>query len=419
MSAGEDEIYRSVRLNRDGVDFSQWPKLSCSAANELTLATKDDPNPGFARLAIAGELKLQAGVAVNELSSDEKLTNNSDLAIPTQKAVKTYVDNQIAVVNQSLSTKAALAGATSQDFQSKNLSVSGNLTANGNVSIGTTSSSYKLAIAAGDINIDDGRALRQAGRWVIGGDSNVLSLGSSNAPDGRDIRFDPGFAGALTIKKDTGNVGIGTTEPQTKLDVAGDLQVKGDIQINGKSLADTIKKLTEKLEVLQRELQEKTTQLDSLNREVETTKNKLQETRRELESTRISLTSTSNNAQNAQRTADIARSEVNSLRVGIESGSIIAQKALMLRARDDNHWMRCRMVDVANHDVFELWRSDGQWFSTVRVESALKLRARDDHHWMRCRTVDGTNHDVFELWRSDNNWFSTIRVDAALGLIKP
>jgi hypothetical protein len=226
MPAGVDEIYRSLRFDRDEVNFSKWPKLSCSAANELTLTTpptQDDPNPGVARLAISGELKLQIGVAVNELSSDEKLSNNSDLAIPTQKAVKTYVDNQITVVNQTLSTKAALNGASSQNFQSNNLSVSGNLTANGNVSIGTTTSSYKLAIAAGDINIDDGRALRQAGRWVIGGDSNVLGIGSSNAPDGRDIRFDPGFAGALTIKKDTGNVGIGTANPGTKLEVKGNL----------------------------------------------------------------------------------------------------------------------------------------------------------------------------------------------------
>ncbi|HEY9604309.1 MAG TPA: tail fiber domain-containing protein, partial [Allocoleopsis sp.] len=94
----------------------------------------------------------------------------------------------------------------------------------GNVGIGTTSPNYKLAIAAGDINIDDGRALRQAGRWVIGGNSNVLSIGSSNAPDGRDIRFDPGFSGALTVKKDTGNVGIGTTNPTYKLEVAGDVK---------------------------------------------------------------------------------------------------------------------------------------------------------------------------------------------------
>jgi hypothetical protein len=225
MAFDEDEIYKSIRFNHedDRVALPKWPKLSCSAANELTLSTPDDPDRNAARLAIAGELKLQAGVAVNELSSDGKLTNNSDLAIPTQRAVKAYVDNQIAVVNQSLSTKAALAGAASQDFQSKNLSVSGNLTANGNVSIGTTSSSYKLAIAAGDINIDDGRALRQAGRWVIGGDSKILSIGSSDKSDGRDISFDPGFAGALTIKKDTGNVGIGTANPETKLEVKGNL----------------------------------------------------------------------------------------------------------------------------------------------------------------------------------------------------
>lgn len=187
-----------------------------------------------------------------------------------------------------------------------------------------------------------------------------------------DIRFltgDPSSSEKLTILAN-GNVGIGKTEPQAKLDITGTLQVEGDIQINGKSLADTIQQLTEKLEALQRDIQEKATQIDSLNREIKTTKNTLQETRRELESTRSSLTSASDNAQ---RTADIARSEVNSLKVGIESGSIIAQKALMLRARDDHHWMRCRTVDGANHDVFELWRNDGQWFSTIRVDAALRL----------------------------------------------
>jgi len=44
---------------------------------------------------VKGTLKLNSGVAVNEFSNDENL-GDSDSAVPTQKAVKTYVDNKIA-----------------------------------------------------------------------------------------------------------------------------------------------------------------------------------------------------------------------------------------------------------------------------------------------------------------------------------
>ena len=40
-----------------------------------------------------GKLTLPSGVAINEFSSDGTLDGNSDLAVPTEKAVKTYVDN--------------------------------------------------------------------------------------------------------------------------------------------------------------------------------------------------------------------------------------------------------------------------------------------------------------------------------------
>jgi hypothetical protein len=161
------EVYKSIRFEPDGVAlpdrvaFSKWPKLSCSAANELTLATPptpDDLNPGSARLAIDGALKLQMGVGVNQFSNDGTLVGNSDLSVPTEKAVKAYVNSQINQVNQALSAKAALAGTSSQDFQANNLTVSGSLTTagnigiNGNVGIGTTNPKAKLDVA-GNINI--------------------------------------------------------------------------------------------------------------------------------------------------------------------------------------------------------------------------------------------------------------------------
>jgi hypothetical protein len=145
---------------------------------------------------------------------------NIGIGVPTP-STKLEVNGTVKATN-FLGNGATLDGIVKKagDTISGALSVQESLTVSGNVGIGTTIPSYKLAIVAGDINIDDGRALRQAGRWLIGGDSNVLSIGSADRADGRDIRFDSGFAGVLTIKKDTGNIGIGTMEPLNSLHVA-------------------------------------------------------------------------------------------------------------------------------------------------------------------------------------------------------
>jgi len=62
---------------------------------------------------VKGTLKLNSGVAVNEFSNDENL-GNSDSAVPTQKAVKTYVDNKIA------DEKINVLESKIKDLESKN-----------------------------------------------------------------------------------------------------------------------------------------------------------------------------------------------------------------------------------------------------------------------------------------------------------
>jgi len=53
----------------------------------------------------AGNLKLQKGVSVNEFSNDVTLEGNSDLAVPTEKAVKTYIDKKDKEVRPYIDTQ--------------------------------------------------------------------------------------------------------------------------------------------------------------------------------------------------------------------------------------------------------------------------------------------------------------------------
>jgi len=46
---------------------------------------------------IAGSLVFDAGATVDEFSTDITLGGNSDTAVPTEKAVKAYVDNVAGV----------------------------------------------------------------------------------------------------------------------------------------------------------------------------------------------------------------------------------------------------------------------------------------------------------------------------------
>ncbi|MBD2037668.1 hypothetical protein H6F76_22170 [Leptolyngbya sp. FACHB-321] len=64
-----DEIFDGIRLRRDGVDFTKWPKLSCTEANQLDLDASDlslDASrkilfQGSGQISAAGDLRVFAG----------------------------------------------------------------------------------------------------------------------------------------------------------------------------------------------------------------------------------------------------------------------------------------------------------------------------------------------------------------------
>jgi methyl-accepting chemotaxis protein len=117
-----------------------------------------------------------------------------------------------------------------------------------------------------------------------------------------------------------------------------------------------------------------------------------------------------NRANNAQNTANSGISGISSLQSGIQDGSVVALKASMLRARDDNHWMRFNTVDASNHDVFMLWRTDNTFHPTIRVQASDKLLARNDSHWMRYKLTNASNQECYGLWVINGQWHNLIQV---------
>ncbi|NEQ86461.1 MAG: hypothetical protein F6K26_42285, partial [Moorea sp. SIO2I5] len=175
-----------------------------------------------AKLEVNGNLKLCYGVAVNAFSCDGTLEGCSDLAIPTEKAIKTYAD-----------TKALLNGSPSEDFSAKNLTVNGVI----KPSAGNKKNNGILFTKEPDYGSKDAAWIRYY-RCGNSGENTTLEIGTSNDCDDH-IALMPG----------KGNVGIGTTNPRAKLSINGGLHVGGDCDPGDKNLLVDGRTTTKELSV--------------------------------------------------------------------------------------------------------------------------------------------------------------------------
>ena len=106
-----------------------------------------------------------------------------------------------------------------------------NITQNGNVGIGTESPAETMEIK----NNKPVLSIHEPGvaTFKIGSDGGAFKLAAmDNGYGGHTGNFDANDTQILSMSTN-GNVGIGTTSPQTKLDVAGDMRVSGDIKTTG------------------------------------------------------------------------------------------------------------------------------------------------------------------------------------------
>ena len=157
------------------------------------------------------------------------------------------------------------------------------------------------------------------------------------------------------------------------------------------NLREEFKAEIQALRKLQAENASLKSELRSAQAEIKNLKSELQTTNERLENLVTKSKKTTDSVKKAQETADsaiahagkvqktvnTAISEIGLLKTGIENGSIIAQKALMLRGKDDYHWMKFKKLDSVNHHCFQVWKSDDNtWHNDIRVKASTFLRAK-------------------------------------------
>ena len=191
------------------------------------------------KLEIAGTLKLDDGVEVDKFSDDISSDGESNKAVPTAKAVKTYVDGKASSVppdGSVTSIKLAKDAVTADNIKNGTITEAklgfslpsgssqwqgedgGSLYySNGKVGIGTNSPTAQLNVdpkGAGGIAI--GKNDKNGGYTSLsltisaekGGYASIQSIKSS----GKDW-------GNLVLNSAGGNVGVGTDKPSAKLNV--------------------------------------------------------------------------------------------------------------------------------------------------------------------------------------------------------
>ncbi|XHX78800.1 MAG: hypothetical protein RBJ76_02385 [Stenomitos frigidus ULC029] len=242
-----DEIFDSIRLRRDSVDFTQWPKLSCGDANQLDLDVSDLRLDGDRSLQFQGNGQIRTAGSLRILT---------DSPVATEK-LTILPNGNVGVGNVAPSTKLEVSGTVkATTFQGKfegdgsaliNLPVapvaasqwpsgaSGSISyTGGNVGIGTTTPQGKLEVS-GDIRAGNSDLYftkidhkhtgfgNTTGFAAIENASDygaLMILGRAGTAKGRYVRLWDYLQvnGGLDI---TGNVGIGTETPDRKLVVRG------------------------------------------------------------------------------------------------------------------------------------------------------------------------------------------------------
>ncbi|MEX0813133.1 MAG: tail fiber domain-containing protein [Chitinophagales bacterium] len=170
---------------------------------------------------LTGSLSLQYGTAVNEFSIDGTLGGNSDNALPTEQAVKTYVDALVGDNthwdkdgNNIYNNNSGNVGIGTPDPEEK-LNISGNARISNQLFIGDEFSNKGV----GSIQIRKEGASNGLTFWTETTGITTKRIWIDDATETMQLTHGA-VAGEGLVIDNQGNVGIGMVSPGYKLDVA-------------------------------------------------------------------------------------------------------------------------------------------------------------------------------------------------------
>ncbi len=153
------------------VTVTQALWLQPGGAAGFGTASAPDPSKNPPTLEIDGSLKM--GATITAFSIDGTFSNPGDALVPVQSAVKTYVDGQIASLNQQLAGKAPLNGSASNNFSAQNLSVAADLTVAKSLVVGSNKEPAAVLDVEGSMRVSG--PVQLFGAW-----GSTVTLSGSN-----------------------------------------------------------------------------------------------------------------------------------------------------------------------------------------------------------------------------------------------
>ena len=156
--------------------------------------------------------------------------NGNQYGLVTIRQDGTSNDSGLAVVDSSNQKSARLWSDGANVYLSSGATGTGTLVLNeggGNVGIGTTSPTSKLSISGSQTAIDLTRGTAGDSKWGFSSDSTALYIAELSTGSTDYI---------MTLKETTGNVGIGTTSPGSKLEISSTSDAL--LELNGGATAN-------------------------------------------------------------------------------------------------------------------------------------------------------------------------------------
>lgn len=173
--------------------------------NGDALVINKSTGTGYAIVVNSGTVKLPYGANINEFSTDVTLAGSSDLAVPTEKAVKTYVDTSIGGVGGTTNRLAKFTGLHS--VGDSNVSDDGSITSvNESYFTVTKDDALEVTATVNNTNNSSGKSSLIVD-CNFGGDYKSLTLTQYNISTVENI-FGVSAAGSTVISSNAKNTAL-------------------------------------------------------------------------------------------------------------------------------------------------------------------------------------------------------------------